>query len=79
MTKAEKFIQDYTTGCSNELEGGVYHEWLTPEQARAAVRIEREELIEKAWEWVEDNVLSINQQDQSRLYFEQFKSHMEGE
>jgi hypothetical protein len=55
MSKAEKFIQDYTRGCSNELEGGVYHEWLTPEQARAAVEIEREELIEKAVEWLYNN------------------------
>lgn len=35
--------------------------------------------IEKAWEWVENNVLSINQQDKSRLYFEQFKNYMKGE
>lgn len=36
-------------------------------------------LIEKAWDWIEDNVLSINQQDESRLYFEQFKKYMKGE
>ena len=35
--------------------------------------------IDKAWEWVEDNVLSINQQDKSRLYFEQFLNYMKGE
>lgn len=47
MTKAEKFIQDYTNHCSNELVGGGYHEWLTPEQARAAVEIAREEMLKK--------------------------------
>jgi hypothetical protein len=35
--------------------------------------------IEKAWDWVDDNILSSNQQDKSRLYFEQFKKYMEGE
>ena len=56
MSKAEKFIKDYTRGCSNELcavedrygkKVISYHEWLTPEQALAAVEIEREELIDK--------------------------------
>ena len=47
MTKAEKFIQDYTMGCSNEIEEGVYHEWLTPEQARKAVEIARDEMLKE--------------------------------
>ena len=38
-----------------------------------------DDFIDKAWEWVENNVLSINQQDKSRLYFEQFKNYMKGE
>ena len=33
--------------------------------------------IEKAWEWIEDNMLSSNQQDKSRLYYEQFKKYLE--
>jgi hypothetical protein len=61
MSKAEKFIKDYTRGCSNELcavedrygkKVISYHEWLTTEQAFAAVEIAREELIEKACEWL---------------------------
>lgn len=36
-------------------------------------------VIEKAWSWIEDNVLSSNQQDKSHLYFEQFKKYMKGE
>ena len=35
--------------------------------------------IEKAWDWIEDNLLSSNQQDKSRLYYEQFIEYMEGE
>lgn len=59
--KAEQFIKDYTRGCSNELcavedkygkKVISYHEWLTPEQALAAVEIAREELIDKACEWL---------------------------
>ena len=57
MRKAEKFIQDYTRNCSNELcavedrfgkKVISYHEWLTPDQARSAVEIAKEEMIEKA-------------------------------
>lgn len=57
MNKAEKFIQDYTRNCSNEMaftsmDGSkLYHAWLTPDQARKAVEIAREEMIE----WLKDN------------------------
>lgn len=55
MSKAEKFISDCTRGCSNAvaysgiIEGSEfrYHDWLTPDQARRAVEIAREESIEK--------------------------------
>lgn len=61
MSKAEKFIQDYTRSCSNiEYTQGVYtpsyHPWLTPDQARRAVEIAREETIEKVVEWLKKNV-----------------------
>ena len=54
MSKAEKFIQDYTKDCSNLLyrdciQGSdkiVYQPWLTPDQARKAVEIAREEIID---------------------------------
>ena len=64
MDKARQFIKDYTMGCSNQLEvvktiDGteiiLYHEWLTPEQALAAVEIAREELIDNACEWLLKN------------------------
>lgn len=39
----------------------------------------KDTFIEKAWEFIEDNLLSSNQQDKSRLYYEQFKNYMKGE
>lgn len=63
MSRAEKFIQDCTRNCSNELisvesragkEVISYHEWLTPDQAKRAVEIAMEEVIEKAIGWIEE-------------------------
>ena len=55
--KAEQFIKDYTRHCSNELcyeegLGNLYEPWITPEQALAAVEIAREELIDKAFKYI---------------------------
>ena len=62
MNKAEKFIQDYTRNCSNytgvinkKTYEGYYVPWLTPDQARKAVEIAKEEMIERAIKWVEYN------------------------
>ena len=49
MTPKE-YIKSYTRGCSNELVGGGYHEWLTPENALAAVELAREEMKKDAVE-----------------------------
>lgn len=56
MSKAEKFIDDYTRNCSNELGGGVYHEWLTPDDALSAVEIAREETYDKIWHWLAEHI-----------------------
>ena len=62
MSKAEKFIQDYTRNCSNVFInpklGGTEenHPWLTPDQARRAVEIAREELLEKVCSFIADNI-----------------------
>ena len=45
MSRVKEFIRDYTSHCSNELVGGGYHEWLTPEQAMRAVEIGINECI----------------------------------
>lgn len=53
MSKAEKFIEENTKNCSN-IEyiqcayNQFYQPWLTPDQAKKAVEIAREEMIEKA-------------------------------
>lgn len=65
MSKAEKFIQDYTKNCSNiEYTQGVcipsYHPWLTPDQARRAVEIAREEMIDKFYDWLRSNATYIH-------------------
>ena len=63
MSKAEKFISEHIRNCSNELiavESRVgkeiisYNDWLTPDQARRAVEIAREEMIEKVIGWIEE-------------------------
>jgi len=64
MSKAEKFIQDYTKNCSNELcavedkfgkKVISYHKWLTPDQTRRAVDIARKELIEKVCQFIQEH------------------------
>ena len=46
----EEYIKAYTRGNSNELVQGGYHEWLTPENALAAVELAREEMMKDAIE-----------------------------
>ena len=63
MSKAEKFIDDCTRNCSNEIwspypqisndvrridgeSAKEFSPWLTPDQARKAVEIAREEMME---------------------------------
>ena len=62
MSKAENFISEHTRNCSNEIEWNVesltshdYVPWLTPDQARKAVEIAREEMIENFICWLKDN------------------------
>ena len=67
------YIPDDDIVGTASIQKGVPHQFVTEEYIRTDV------FIEKAWEWVEDNMLSSNQQDKSRLYFEQFKNYMQGE
>jgi hypothetical protein len=63
MSKAEKFIKNYTRNCSNQynfpeyFENGIkrlkeYQPWLTPDQALKAVEIAMEEI----YEWLRVNL-----------------------
>ena len=65
MSKAGKFIEEYTRNCSNEIgychnktrnHNHVFYPWLTPNQARKAVEIAREEVIEKMCSFIDDNM-----------------------
>ena len=63
MTKAEEFIQNYTRNCSNELvkydsAGIEYEPWLHPDQARKAVEMAKEEVIENTCEWLKEYLLN---------------------
>ncbi len=90
MSKAEKFIQDYTRNCSNIVvysgmsERGEfrYHEWLTPDDARNAVEIAREETYNKIWNWlakhINDYVVEGNGRDID-LMFDDIKQAMKDE
>ena len=72
MSKAEKFIQDYTRNCSNEydlpecFENGIkrlkeYQPWITPDQARRAVEIAREETLLEVAAWINDTFIFSKQ------------------
>ena len=59
MSKTEEFILENTRNCSNEMESPLYanpklnfYPWLTPDQARKAVEIAREEI----YEWLKEHV-----------------------
>ena len=67
MSKAEKFIRGCTRNCSNttyltdDIENPEdYIPWLTPDQARRAVEIAREETIDNVVEWLKKNVTYIH-------------------
>ena len=59
MSKAKKFIQEHTK-VLKESNGKEYFNWLTPDDARKAIEIEKEEMIDKFCEWVKKNVTYIH-------------------
>ena len=80
MSRAEKFIQEYTRNCSNELdgiyvEGEVYYSpWLTPDQARRAVEITREETLRE----VKEKLLTmLNTSVDNKHFFEQLDDYID--
>lgn len=83
MSKAEKFIQDYTNNCFNYNSYAQTPEpWLTPDQAREAVKIAREETYNKIWNWlakhINDYVVEGNGRDID-LMFDDIKQAMKDE
>jgi len=60
----------------------VYDKWYETDLQNIYGSVEytrTDAFIEKAWNWIEDNMLSSNQQDKSRFYYEQFINYMKGE
>jgi len=51
MSKADKYIQEHTKALK-ESNGKEYFMWITPDQARRAVEIAREEI----YEWLKEYV-----------------------
>ena len=86
MSKAEKFIQDYTRNCSNTvaysgmIEGSElrYYEWLTPDQARRAVEIAREEIYEWLQEHSQEYVYWMDEEFGKDDLINDLKKHLEG-
>lgn len=72
MSKTDKFIQDYTRYCSNVFVnpqlGGTEenHPWLTPDIARKAVEIAKEEI----YEWLSNNVFEDKYLDLRKIGIE---------
>ena len=61
-------------------DGKIYNHWYNMNLLSNFIEYTRTDaFIDKAWDWIEDNILSSNQQDKSRLYYEQFKNDMKGE
>ena len=68
MSNAEKFISEHTRNCSNEMESPLYanpklnfYPWLTPDQARRAVEIAREETLLEVAAWINDTFIFSKQ------------------
>ena len=75
MDRAEKFIQDCTKTCSNytglinkKTCEGYYVPWLTPDQARRAVEIAREEMVEKISVWAKTHTCILKSMEEVDLY-----------
>ena len=60
------YLFDYNDAMVTPLEGDT-------------VYVKESAFIEKAWSWIEYNMLSSNQQDKSRFHCEQFRKYMKGE
>ena len=59
MTKAQKYIKDFTMHCRNVLTFGGNAPWISPENALEAVDIEKKETIKKACKYLEDHLIDF--------------------
>jgi uncharacterized Fe-S cluster protein YjdI len=64
MSKADKYIEENTRNCSNAIQCydgdcnpcTIHNPWLSPDQARKAVEIAKEEMLNDICEWIEENI-----------------------
>lgn len=62
MSKVEKFISEHTRNCFNYNSYAQTPEpWLTPDQARMAVEIAREETLLEVAAWINDTFIFSKQ------------------
>ena len=79
MSKADEFIREHTRNCSNEFEPqkappSVYNPWLTPNDARKAVEIAREETLQE----VKSKLLNmLNTSIDNKHFFEQLDDYID--
>lgn len=82
MSKAEEFIREHTRNCSNlahfeDLNGNVWEEntpWLTPDDARRAVEIAREETLQEVKEKL---LMMLNTSIDNEHFFEQLDDYID--
>ena len=67
MSKAKKYIKDFTNHCSNDLMFGGCAPWISPENALDAVDIEREDTLKKVCKYLEHNVLYWTKESSEQL------------
>lgn len=89
MSRAEKFIHKHTKNCTNytgvinkKTYEGYYVPWLTPDQARMAVEIAREETYDKIWHWLAAHINDYVVEGKGRdidLMFDDIKQAMRDE
>lgn len=78
MSKAEKYIEENTKLYSNISADRTMTSWLTPDQARIAVEIEREEVAKKAYAAF-CKVCKLNCNHRECYYLNNFKQAMKDE
>ena len=81
MSRAEKFISERTMNGSNQIINGNYGTiiphftpWLTPDQARKAVEIAREETLQEVKEKL---LIMLNTSIDNKHFFEQLDDYIE--
>jgi len=70
MSRAEKYIEENTRNCSNQSKWGIetpnksiiyVQPWLTPDDARSAVEIAKEEMIKNVCEYLDGFIELFNE------------------